>query len=338
MRDSLEIPRADDLHVHLRDGDLMQVVTPLLRAGGVGRCLVMPNLAPPVTTTVRALDYKQALEGLAPGVRFLMTLYLTPALKPEEIARAAKAGIAGVKFYPHGVTTHSASGIEDILAFAPVLAAMEAEGLVLELHGEVPARPGSDVCVLDAEPRFLPTLAALHANYPHLRIVLEHVTTARAVEAVRAMGPTVAATITAHHLDLVIDDWAGRNHNFCKPVAKYPADRAALRAVVAEGHPRFFLGSDSAPHPRHTKECASACAGVFTSPLLLPHLAETFDGLQCLDRLADFTSTFGARFYGLAPATESIRLVRRACPVPAVYGPVVPYRAGATLGWSVEEA
>lgn len=336
MTTVLTIPRADDLHVHLREGELMRLVAPLVRAGGVGRCLVMPNLAPPVTSAAKAVAYREALEALAPGVQFLMTLYLTPALSPEEVRRAAQAGVVGVKCYPHGVTTHSASGVEDILAFGPVLAAMETAGLVLELHGEVPGRPDSDVCVLDAEARFLPTLTALHAAYPRLRIVLEHVTTANAVEAVKALGPTVAATITAHHLDLTVDDWAGRNHNFCKPVAKYPADRAALRAVVQSGHPRFFLGSDSAPHPRNAKECASACAGVFTGPLLLSYLADTFEGLQCLDRLADFTSTFGARFYGLTPSAETIRLVRRACPVPAAYGPVVPYRAGATLGWSVE--
>ncbi len=336
MTDTLQMPRADDWHVHLREGTLMETVTPLLRAGGIGRCLVMPNLVPPVATVARAEAYRRALVALEPRVAFCMTLYLTPALTPDEVRRAADAGVVGIKYYPHGVTTHSASGLADVLACEDVLAAMEAAGLVLELHGEVPPDPASDVCVLDAEARFLPTLHTLHARYPRLRIVLEHVTTAAAVETVRALGATVGATITAHHLDLMVDDWAGRNHNFCKPVAKYPADRAALRAVVREGHPRFFLGSDSAPHPREAKECASACAGVFTSPLLLAYLADTFDGLGCLDRLADFASGFGARFYGQAPSTETVRLVRRPQRVPAAYGPVVPYRAGDTLNWSLE--
>ncbi|MCE9616288.1 MAG: dihydroorotase [Lentisphaerae bacterium] len=335
---SLTLPLADDLHVHLRQGDVLRTVVPLLRAGGAGRVLVMPNTTPPVTSAGQAVAYRAELRAVAPDVDFLMTLYFTPALTPDEVRRAAAAGVVGIKVYPHGVTTNSASGVEDLLAFGPVLAAMEAADLVLELHGELPAHAGSDVCVLDAEERFLPTLRSLHDRYPRLRIVLEHVTTARAVDAVKSLGATVAATITAHHLDLMIDDWAGKNHNFCKPVAKYPSDRAALRAVVGEGHPRFFLGSDSAPHPRTAKECASACAGVFTSPLLLAYLADTFEGLGALDRLPAFASEFGCRFYRLPPARETIRLVREPQVVPPAYGGVVPYRAGATLNWRIAAA
>ncbi len=338
MTTELDIPLADDLHVHLRQGELMRLVAPLLRGGGVGRCLVMPNLVPPVDTAARAVAYRDELRALAPDVDYQMTLYLTPGLTADEVRRAAEAGIAGVKFYPHGVTTHSASGIEDILGRTAVLEAMQAAGLVLQLHGEVPGHADSDVCVLDAEERFLPTLRTLHARYPRLRIVLEHVTTARAVETVQALGATVAATITVHHLDLTVDDWAGKNHNFCKPVAKYPADREALRAVVRAGHPRFFLGSDSAPHPREAKECASACAGVFTSPLLLPYLADSFERLGCLERLRAFACEFGRAFYRLPEQTESVRLARRPQTVPAAYGPVVPYRAGDTLAWSVAPA
>lgn len=335
MTTELSIPRADDLHVHVRQGELMRLVVPLLRAGGVGRCLVMPNTTPPVAGTSQALAYRQDLRALAPDIDFRMTLYLTPALTADEIRRAAAAGVAGVKVYPRGVTTNSNSGIADLLAMASALEAMQGAGLVLELHGEQPAAPGSDVCVLDAEARFLPVLRALHARYPRLRMVLEHVTTAAAVEAVRELGDTVAATITAHHLDLMVDDWAGKNHNFCKPVAKYPADRAALQAVVREGHPRFFLGSDSAPHPRAAKECAGACAGVFTSPLLLAYLADTLERRGCLDRLRGFACEFGHRFYGFPAPTESVRLVRQAQVVPAAFGPVVPYRAGETLAWSI---
>lgn len=336
MHESLILPPADDLHVHLRQEALLRTVAPLLRGGGVGRCLVMPNTTPPLATVDQALAYRNALEAVEPRVQYLVTLFLTPALTAAEVRRAAASGVVGVKVYPQGVTTNSASGVGDLLAYAPVLTAMEETGLVLELHGEVPAGSEADVCVLDAEARFLPVLEALHTSYPALRIVLEHVTTRAAVDAVRELGDTVGATITAHHLDLVVDDWAGRNHNFCKPVAKYPADRAALREVVWEGHPRFFLGSDSAPHPRDSKECAQACAGVFTSPLLLAYLADTFERLDCLGRLEAFATRHGRTFYGLPPMDGEIRLVRRAQVVPDRYGNVVPYRAGEMLTWSIE--
>ena len=334
----LIMPYADDFHVHLRQGALMRTAVGALRQGGVGRCLVMPNTRPPVATTEQALAYRDELRRLDERVEFLMTLYLTADLTPAELSRAARAGLAGVKYYPPGVTTHSEHGVADLAARADLLAAMEAEGLVLELHGEVPSRPADNVCVLNAEQAFLPLLEQLHARHPRLRIVLEHVTTAAGVAAVERLGATVAATVTAHHLELTADDWAGHNHNFCKPVAKYPEDREALRRVVRAGHPRFFLGSDSAPHPREAKECAAACAGVFTAPWLLPYLADTFDRLGCLPRLPAFASEFGRRFYGLPPARETLALVRRPLTVPALCGPVVPYRARATLAWALDAA
>ncbi|MDA0576655.1 MAG: dihydroorotase [Verrucomicrobia bacterium] len=295
----------------------------------------MPNTTPSIATTAQALAYREALRAGDPRVDFLMTLYFTPELTADEVQRAAKAGITGIKFYPHGVTTNSTSGIADPSAFPAVLSTMEAAGLVLELHGETPSAPDDGICVLNAEEHFLPIVARLHAQYPKLRIVLEHVTTARAVATVQGMGETVAATITAHHLDLIVDDWAGKNHNFCKPVAKRPEDRAALRAILRAAHPRFFLGSDSAPHPRAAKEAACACAGVYTSPLLLPYLADTLDRLGCLDRLPAFVSEFGRRFYGLPAQPETVRLVRQPQVVPAMYGTVVPYRAGETLAWTL---
>ena len=336
MTNDVSIPRADDLHIHLRQGDMMRAVVPTLHAGGIGRCLVMPNTTPPIATTAQALAYRSELRALEPRVDFLMTLYLTPALTADEVRRAAAAGITGVKFYPHGVTTNSASGIADPLAFGPVLAAMQETGLVLELHGETPSAPDAGICILNAEECFLPIVERLHAQYPRLRIVLEHITTERAAVAVESMGDTVAATITAHHLDLIVDDWAGKNHNFCKPVAKLPSDRDALRAIVRTGHPRFFLGSDSAPHPRDAKETACACAGVYTSPLLLAYLADTFDRLACLDKLGPFVGEFGRKFYRLPAQPRTLRLIRRAQKVPAAFGSVVPYRAGETLAWTVE--
>jgi len=334
--DSLTLPRAEDLHVHLRQGRLLRLVTPLLRAGGTGRCVVMPNTDPPVSTAERAIAYREELRAVETDVEYLMTLYLTPELTPREVEAAAAAGVAGVKCYPRGVTTGSASGVEDLSVHAEAFRAMEAHGLVLQIHGESPSDPDADICVLNAEARFLPELTRLHERFPDLRIVLEHVTTAEAVERVEALGETVGATITAHHLELVADDWAGRSHHFCKPVAKYPHDREALRRVVREGHPRFFLGSDSAPHPRDRKETAEACAGVFTSPLLLPYLADTFDRLGMLDRLEEFATGHGRRFYDLAPQEERVTLRRRETPVPGAYGDVVPFRAGATLRFAVE--
>lgn len=332
------MPAADDLHAHLRQGAMMRTVTPLVRRGGVGRCLAMPNTSPPIDTVEAALAYREALRAIEPAVEFLMTLYLTPALSADTVRRAAEAGIVGVKLYPRGVTTNSAGGVDALGGFYDVFEAMQEAGLVLEIHGEVPATPDGDVCVLNAEERFLPRLRRLHRDLPELRIVLEHVTTAAAVDTVMSLGDTVAATITAHHLDLVVDDWAGRNHNFCKPVAKYAHDRRALRYVVGEGHPRFFLGSDSAPHARETKECAQACAGVFTAPLLLPYLADTFDRLGMLKRLPHFASRFGRAFYGLPAQKATVTLKRAAQTVPDTFGSVVPYRAGDTLAWTLAAA
>ncbi len=337
MTTTLTIPVADDLHVHLRQDAMMRRVTPLVRAGGVGRCVVMPNTVPPISTPSDALRYRDALRALAPDVEFLMTLYLQPGLTAALIREAGEAGIFGVKCYPRGVTTNSESGVEDFAQYDPVFAAMEAEGLALLLHGEMPGSAERDICILNAEQRFLPEVERLHQRFPKLRIVLEHVTTAEAVACVKTLGATVAATITAHHLDLTADDWAGRNHNFCKPVAKYPHDREALRDVVREGHPRFFLGSDSAPHPRQAKEAACGCAGVFTAPLLLPYLADCLERIDALDRLPDFCCRFGRQFHGLPPLAGEITLERVAQPVPAAYDDIVPYRAGETLAWRLRD-
>ena len=314
----------------------MRTVAPMLRLGGIGRCLVMPNTTPPVSTISQAITYRAELNDLAPGVDFLMTLYLVPDMSPTTILGAAEAGMKGVKLYPRGVTTHSDQGIEELKPLYPVFMAMQESGMVLEIHGESQSDHARDICVLNAEEEYLPKVGQLHADFPKLRIVLEHVTSAAAVSLVKRLGDTVAATITAHHLDLTVDDWAGKNHNFCKPVAKYPHDRDALRTVVAEGHPRFFLGSDSAPHPANKKECAEGCAGVFTSPLLLAYLADTFDRVGILDRLEAFVSELGAKFYDLPANEDMVTLVRRDQQVPETYGPIVPYKAGENLAWSIE--
>jgi len=335
--DRITLPRADDLHVHLRDGELCASVTPLTYQGGAGRVLVMPNLTPPVDSVAAVRDYRERLRALEPRLDYLMTLYLSDALRPDALDAAREAGVVGVKRYPRGVTTNSESGQNNWEAAYPLIKRMQELDLVLELHGEVPSDPDADICVLNAEERFLDSLQRLHRDFPRLRIVLEHVTSAAAVDCVRSLGATVAATITVHHLDLTVDDWAGRNHNFCKPVAKYPHDRDALRAVLRSGHPRFFLGSDSAPHPRSAKEGACGCAGVFTAPLLLPYLADCCERLGCLEQLRPFASERGAAFYGLPPQEAELVLERREQEIPSDYGGVVPFRAGERLCWRLAE-
>ncbi|KAJ3057377.1 hypothetical protein HK097_008472 [Rhizophlyctis rosea] len=324
----------------------MKLVTPLIRKGGVSTALVMPNLKPTISNTDQALAYKAELQALAPEVQFLMTLYLNPDLTPAEIEKAAKAGVVGVKSYPRGVTTNSEGGIEDYRIYYPVFEAMQKHNMILNLHGEIPSDPDNDICVLNAEERFLSHLKQLHTDFPTLRIVLEHATTKAAVEAVKSLGDTVGCTITVHHLQLIVDDWAGQCHHFCKPVAKYPHDRAALRQVIKDGHPRFFLGTDSAPHPRHLKENASSCAGVFTGSHVLPYLATILESFGALDRLQSFACENGRRFYQLGERSATagqVTLQRTEFTVPeeleyvddeGAERAIVPFMAGKKLTWS----
>ncbi|KAG8707741.1 hypothetical protein FRC09_001640 [Ceratobasidium sp. 395] len=229
MGDILEVPSPADFHVHLRQGTMSALVTPHVALGGFKLAYVMPNTKPPITSTEQALAYKKELQAIDPQTEYMMTLYLSPELTPDEIRRAKAAGIAGVKSYPRGVTTNSDSGIESYEVYYPVFEAMQEVDMVLNLHGEIPSEARTNTCVLNAEPQFLPHLRTLHAAFPRLRIVLEHATTRAAVECVKELGDTVACTITAHHLALTVDDWAGQSWHFCKPVAKYPDDREALR-------------------------------------------------------------------------------------------------------------
>ncbi|RPD67118.1 Dihydroorotase [Lentinus tigrinus ALCF2SS1-7] len=347
--ETISVASPADFHVHLRQGELAKVVTPHVRQGGFSLAYVMPNLKPPITNTEQALLYRAQLQAIDPAVEYLMTLYLSPELTPEEIRKAAAAGITGVKSYPRGVTTNSEGGIESYDAYDAVFAAMEETGMVLNLHGEVPSVAETNICVLNAEPAFLPHLRKLHAKFPKLRIVLEHATTRAAVECVKSLGDTVACTITAHHLALTVDDWAGQSWNFCKPVAKYPDDRMALQEVVREGHPRFFLGSDSAPHPFQAKATASpthACAaGLYTSPVLLPLVAHLLESFGALDKLEGFVSTHGRAFYGRRASASDRRVVLRRVSSKVVgiegYGAgpthVVPFWAGKAIGWELVE-
>ncbi|PWN95324.1 Dihydroorotase [Tilletiopsis washingtonensis] len=364
MPDTLTLPSPADFHVHLRAAPQTALLAPHVLAGGMHLAYVMPNLSPPLTLPQHTVAYLAHLRALAPEIDIRGTLFLSPALTPQLIREAAQAGIAGVKSYPRGVTTGSEGGIESYEVYYDVFEAMQQHGLVLNLHGEVPSDASKNISVLTAEATFLRHLVALHARFPRLRIVLEHATTRAAVECVKALGDTVGCTITPHHLDLTVDDWAGRPVNFCKPVAKHPDDREALRDVIRSGHPRFFLGSDSAPHPLAAKLpsavshgasalAAHACAaGIYTSPILLPLCATLLESFGALEQLAGYVSTHGRAFYGMpAPQGKDVTLVRRKSTVPMSYvleqhqhlpqgAPekceVVPFWAGRELEWSLE--
>ncbi|TIC92591.1 putative dihydroorotase [Colletotrichum higginsianum] len=338
LPDTVELPAGFDAHVHLRDGDMCKIVAPTVRQGGVNQM---------------ALDYsariKQALGK--DEVDLLMTLYLHPDVTPETVREAKKAGVAAVKSYPAGVTTNSSAGVVDYDAFHEVFKTMEEVDLILCLHGECPSHAGSDITTLNAESKFLPTLKALHAKYPKLRIILEHCTTAEAVEAVKACGPNVSGTITCHHLFITIDDVVGDALNFCKPVAKLPADRKALLNAVAHSNGKFFLGTDSAPHPITSKTGPSkAAAGVFTQPYAVQYLLAALDDAVARGELRDeeitqeglegFVSGYGRKFYGTEDVRkERVRLTRGGAVVDQMFEgagiQVVPFRAGKET-WSLQ--
>ncbi|KAK4039172.1 putative dihydroorotase [Parachaetomium inaequale] len=353
LKDSYTLPAAADMHVHLRNapGPIAALVTPTIRRAGVDTVFVMPNLAPrPVVSVAEALAYKEALLRLDGDVNYLMSLYLHESVTPEVIREGKGAGIAGVKAYPRGATTNSQWGVVSFEPFHEVLKAMEEEGVVLNLHGEVPSSAADGVTVMNAEARFLPVLKELVDKYPKLKIVLEHCTSADAVEAVKSLGPNVVGTITAHHLSLLVDDWSANVHHYCKPSAKSPEDRRALLNAVVTSNGKFFLGTDSAPHDITSKKGkGNTAAGVFTQPYALGYvltaLEEAITRGDILassvtdDVLKGFFSEYGRQFYGVPPATRQIRLTRNGAKVEeSLRGEgveVVPFRAGEET-WGVE--
>lgn len=342
---ALTIQRPDDWHVHLRDGAALAAVAHFT-AARFGRAIVMPNLQPAVTTTDLARAYRSRIvAALPPASRFepLMTLYLTDTTAPAEIDRAKAAGfIHGVKLYPAGATTHSDAGVTDVDRLYPVLERMQALGLPLLVHGE---STRADVDVFDREAHFIDeTLAPLAERFRQLKIVLEHITTGHAVDFVASARAGIAATITPQHLLLNRNAiFAGgiRPHHYCLPILKREGDRQALVAAATSGNPRFFLGTDSAPHERASKESACGCAGMFTAHAALELYAEAFESAGRLDRLQSFASHFGADFYGLARHTDTVTLIRDTWVAPASYdfggGRLVPYRAGEPLRWRLAD-
>jgi len=344
MTDTLTIRRPDDWHVHLRDGDIMRGVVPYT-ARQFARAIVMPNLSPPVTSVEAAAAYRERILAAVPeGVNFtpLMTAYLTDASSGDELARGFAEGVfTAAKLYPAHATTGSAHGVTDISTIMPALERMASIGMPLLIHGEV---TDHDVDIFDREAVFIErTLSALVRALPELKIVFEHITTADAVQFVDASGPNVAATITPQHLHINRNAmFVGgiRPHAYCLPVAKREVHRLALRKAATSGSPKYFLGTDSAPHAKSAKESACGCAGIFNAPYALESYITVFDEDGALDKFENFASVNGPRFYRLPLNEGLITLERTTTAVPEsldVDGtPIVPSHAGETLGWRLQ--
>jgi dihydroorotase len=351
---TLTIRRPDDWHVHLRDGALLQAVAPAT-ARQFGRAIVMPNLRPPITTTAAAREYRERIvaavrqsggEALAAGFTPLMTAYLTETIDPTDLELGHRQGVlTAVKLYPAGATTNSDAGVRDLGAITPVLETLERIGMPLLIHGEV---TDSAIDIFDREAVFIErVLEPLLRRHPGLKVVLEHITTSDAVDFVRTGPANLAATITPHHLHINRNAlFAGglRPDMYCLPVAKRELHRIALRAAATSGNPKFFLGTDSAPHERHAKESACGCAGIYNAPYALESYAAVFEAENALDRLEAFASEHGPRFYGLPLNDGTVTLERSGLRVPerirGTTGPeapieLVPFHAGETLAWTI---
>jgi dihydroorotase len=341
---TITITRPDDWHLHLRDGEPLKSVLPDT-AKQFARAIVMPNLRPPVTTAQLATEYRQRImDALPAGMTFepLMAMYLTDNTTREDILQAKASGIVhGVKLYPAGATTNSDSGVTDLAKCEQALTAMQEVGMPLLTHGEV---TDSDVDVFDREMVFIDRhMKPLLKKYPNLKVVFEHITTKDAAEFVAAAGDNVAATITAHHLLMNRNDiFKGgiRPHHYCLPILKRETHRQALIKAATSGSPKFFLGTDSAPHAQGAKEAACGCAGMYTAHAAIELYAEAFEAENALDKLEGFASFHGPDFYGLPRNTDQITLVKQAWDVPETIaydgGKLVPLRAGETIAWKME--
>lgn len=341
---TLTIIQPDDMHLHFRDGDALQAVVPYT-ARQMGRAIVMPNLKPPVTTVADALAYKERIMAAVPeGSHFepLMVLYLTDHATPELVREAKAAGIAAFKLYPAGATTNSDSGVTDLFKLIPVLEEIAKQDMRFLVHGEV---TDPEIDIFDREAAFIERIMKpVLAQVPNLKVVFEHITTADAAKLVLEAGDNVAATVTPQHLLLNRNDLlvgGVRPHHYCLPVLKRETHRKALvEAVTGEKSYKFFLGTDSAPHAKHTKENACGCAGMFSAMTAIELYAEVFDQAGALDKLEAFASKNGARFYGLPENPRTITLVKQPQTVPESlpYGEetLVPMRAGGQVAWSVQ--
>lgn len=343
MTKKITITRPDDWHLHLRDGAALQAVA-ADTAKQFGRAIVMPNLRPPVTTTALAVAYRESIMAALPkdaNFEPLMVLYLTDVTTADEIHKAKGSGIVhGVKLYPAGATTNSDSGVTSLEKCADALSAMQTVGIPLLVHAEV---TDANVDVFDREKVFIDRhMKSLIASYPDLKVVFEHITTKDAVEFVAAAGPNIAATITAHHLLMNRNDlFKGgiRPHHYCLPILKREEHRQALVKAATSGNPKFFLGTDSAPHAKNAKEASCGCAGMYTAHAAIELYAEAFEAVDALEQLEGFASFYGADFYGLPRSSEQVTLAKESWQVPESYpydGDVlVPLRAGESIAWKV---
>ncbi len=338
--DTLTLTRPDDWHLHVRDGAAMHSVVPH-SARQFGRAIIMPNLRPPVTTAAQAAAYRERILAAVPaGLKFepLMTLYLTDVLPPDEIKRAKAAGVAALKLYPAGATTNSDAGVTDLRKTYPTLEAMQREGLPLLVHGEV---TDPEIDLFDREAAFIDAkLIPLRRDFPELKIVVEHITTREAAQYVAQADAFTAATVTAHHLLYnrnALFTGGIRPHYYCLPVLKREVHRLALVEAATGGSPKFFLGTDSAPHASHLKEHASGCAGCYTAFSALELYAEAFDNAGALDKLEAFASFNGPAFYGLPRNSGTVTLRRQAWQLPETvpFGDATlkPLRGGETVAW-----
>jgi len=339
---TLTITRPDDWHLHVRDGAALNTVVPHT-AAQFGRAIIMPNLKPPVTTAAQATAYAERIRAAVPaGVAFepLMTLYLTDNLPADEIARAKAAGVVACKLYPAGATTNSDAGVTDIRKTYKTLEAMQQAGVLLLVHGEVTS---PDIDLFDREAVFIEQqLEPLRKDFPGLKIVMEHITTKEAAQYVAEAGDNLGATITAHHLLYnrnAIFTGGIRPHYYCLPVLKRETHRQALVAAATGGSPKFFLGTDSAPHPAHLKEHATGCAGCYTAHAAMELYAEAFEAAGALDKLEGFASFHGADFYGLPRNTGTITLRKHSWTPPESYAfgeaQLKPLRSGEALPWQL---
>ncbi len=340
MTQTLTLLRPDDWHIHLRDGAAL-THTVADAAKNFGRAIIMPNLVPPVMNAEQALDYKARITAQLPqGADFepLMVIYLTDNTTPEQIAEAKKAGVVACKLYPAGATTNSDSGVTDLKKVYPALEAMQEHDMRFLMHGEV---TDADIDIFDREKVFIDrTLVNLEEQFPQLKMVLEHITTKDAAQFVAAAGSNVAATITAHHLLFNRNHMlAGgiRPHYYCLPILKRNIHQQALIEAATSGSPKFFLGTDSAPHAKDKKEAACGCAGAYTAFHGIELYAQAFDQANALDKLENFASVFGPRFYGLPQNTETITLTKTDWQVPNTLplgdDTLAPLLAGETIHW-----
>ena len=340
MTSEITLTRPDDWHLHVRDGAALHTVVPHT-AAQFGRAIIMPNLKPPVTTAAQAEAYRDRIRAAVPaGMDFepLMTLYLTDNLPPDEIRRAKEAGVVAVKLYPAGATTNSDAGVTDLRKTYATLEAMQREGLLLLVHGEVTS---PDIDLFDREAVFIEQqLIPLRRDFPGLKIVMEHITTQDAAQYVAGEDALLGATLTAHHLLYnrnALFTGGIRPHWYCLPVLKRETHRVALVQAATSGNPKFFLGTDSAPHPAHLKEHATGCAGCYTAHAAMEMYAEAFEAAGALDKLEGFASFFGADFYGLPRNTGTITLRKESWTPPESFAfgeaELKPLRSGEALPW-----